>query len=223
MGKRTKTSSIRNRLIEAAGELFAEKGYEETTIRDICRQADTNIAAVNYHFKGKDHLFEEVIIDVIRTGWRKYPVGYGFPDAGTPEERLRAFVRSFFLRRFDFDRPAWHGRLLRRETLMMTPRACRLVGKHIVRNDELLASAVWDLLGREAGDELVRRCSASVKGQMLIFMHPRPDMKRPLAVPPKTPEEVEEIVRHITEFSLAGLEKVKKGLPSLNNRKRNAR
>lgn len=223
MGKHNKSISIRNRLIEAAGELFADKGYKETTVRDICRRADTNIAAVNYHFKGKDHLFEEVMIEVVKTGWRKYPAGYGFADANTPGKRLEAFVRAFFLRRFDFERPAWHGRLLRRETLLMTSRARKLLGRYIEANDKLLVSAVRDLLGPEASGDQVRLCSASVKGQMLIFMHLKPDIKHPLAIPPKTAEEIEEIVRHIAGFSLAGIEKARKELPSLNNRKRNAR
>ncbi len=221
MGKHDKSISIRNRLIEAAGELFADKGYKETTVRDICRRADTNIAAVNYHFKGKDHLFEEVMIEVVKTGWRKYPAGYGFAEANNPGEKLRAFVRAFFLRRFDFDRPAWHGRLLRRETLLMTSRARRLLGRYIEANNKLLVSAVRDLLGPEADDEMVRLCSASVMGQMLIFMHPKPDMKHPLAGPPKTPEKIEETVRHITRFSLAGIEKVKKELSFSGSRKRN--
>lgn len=218
MGRHTGTSSIRSRLIQAAGELFAENGYRDTTVRDICRQAGTNIAAVNYHFKGKDHLFEEVMIDVIKTGWRKYPVGYGCDEAQSPQEKLRAFVRGFFLRRFDFDRPDWHGRLLRRETLMMTPRARKLLGRYIVANDKLLLSAVRELLGPQAGDDAVRLCSASVKGQMLVFMHPKPDIKHPLAFPPKTLEEIEETVRHITEFSLAGIEKARKRLASRNKR-----
>ena len=223
MGRQKKSSGIRRRLIEAAGELFAENGYRETTVRDICRQADTNIAAVNYHFKGKDHLFEEVMIDVIKTGWRKYPVGYGCDEPLSPQEKLEAFVRGFFLRRFDFDRPDWHGRLLRRETLMMTPRARKLLGRYIVSNDKLLLSIVEDLLGPGAGKELVRLCAASVKGQLLMFMHLKPEIKQPLAVPPKTEEEIEKIVQHITGFSLAGMEKVKKTNSSRKNRKRNSR
>jgi AcrR family transcriptional regulator len=223
MGRRTGTSSIRSRLIQAAGELFAEKGYRETTVRDICRQADTNIAAVNYHFKGKDHLFEEVMIDVIKTGWRKYPVGYGCDDALSTQEKLRAFVRGFFLRRFDFDRPDWHGRLLRRETLMMTPRARKLLGRYIVSNDKLLLSIVGDLLGTGAEKETIRLCATGVMGQMLMFMHPKPEIKQPLAVLPKTGKEIEKIVQHITEFSLAGMEKVKKANSSRRKRKRNAR
>ena len=223
MGRRTGTSSIRNRLIQAAGELFAENGYRETTVRDICRQADTNIAAVNYHFKGKDHLFEEVMIDVIKTGWRKYPVGYGCNEAETSQEKLKAFVWGFFLRRFDFDRPGWHGKLLRRETLMMTPRARKLLGSYIVSNNKLLLSIVEDLLGGRAGEELVRLCASSIMGQMLIFLHPKPEIKKPLAAPPKTGEDIEKIVQHITEFSLAGMEKAKKKNISEKNRKRSAR
>lgn len=51
----------RDKLIGAAKELFAEKGYKETSIRDIAKSADANLNAVNYHFENKRNLYLEVI------------------------------------------------------------------------------------------------------------------------------------------------------------------
>jgi len=48
------------RLLDAAEELFAEHGIAETSLRDITAHADANLAAVNYHFGGKDGLLEAV-------------------------------------------------------------------------------------------------------------------------------------------------------------------
>ncbi len=49
----------RERLLEAAGKLFAERGYESTSVRDITAEADCNVASVNYHFGGKENLYFE--------------------------------------------------------------------------------------------------------------------------------------------------------------------
>ena len=103
--------------------------FKETTVRDICKRAEANLVAVNYHFKGKDHLFEEVVGHVVKTEWSKYPVDYGINEAKTSEDKLRTFIRSFLLRRFDPDRPVWHDRLIRRETLLIGPRAIKYVKK----------------------------------------------------------------------------------------------
>jgi len=91
-------SGTRDDILEAAVELFCEKGFRGTTIRDICGRAGANVAAVNYHFKGKsglgeavvDYLFEPLAesgledlgLDSIRSEeeWRSGLVGfiYGF-------------------------------------------------------------------------------------------------------------------------------------------------
>ena len=51
---------VQDRLLDAAEELFCEKGFEGTSIRDIAASAGCNVAAVNYYFGGKEKLYEEV-------------------------------------------------------------------------------------------------------------------------------------------------------------------
>jgi AcrR family transcriptional regulator len=52
----SKASSTKDRILEAAERLFAEKGFAETSLRDITAEAGVNLAAVNYHFQSKDAL-----------------------------------------------------------------------------------------------------------------------------------------------------------------------
>jgi AcrR family transcriptional regulator len=54
------TKSARERLLDSAEELFAEKGYNGCSIREITAASNSNIAAVNYHFGGKENLYVEV-------------------------------------------------------------------------------------------------------------------------------------------------------------------
>lgn len=55
-----KAKATKDKILEAANNLFAEKGYSGTSIRDIAKYADVNLSAVNYHFTNKDNLYAEV-------------------------------------------------------------------------------------------------------------------------------------------------------------------
>ena len=57
----------RNLIIKAAVSLFAEKGFERSSVRDIVTKARVNQAAINYHFKGKDGLYLEVLKIAFKT------------------------------------------------------------------------------------------------------------------------------------------------------------
>ena len=54
------TEDLRQRILDVAEELFAEKGFKGTSIREITQRADCNVASVNYHFHGKENLYVEV-------------------------------------------------------------------------------------------------------------------------------------------------------------------
>lgn len=56
----TSLGDTRRRLLDAAVTLFAERGYHDTSTRDICRLAGANSAAVHYHFGDKANLYREV-------------------------------------------------------------------------------------------------------------------------------------------------------------------
>ncbi len=51
----------RTRILNTAGPIFAHKGYEAATVREICDQAEVNLASVNYYFGGKERLYIETV------------------------------------------------------------------------------------------------------------------------------------------------------------------
>ena len=67
------------RIIEAASRLFAEKGFEGTSIRDIANECNVNVAAVNYHFNNKGNLY-----------WQVYAQAHDFFDLGIKERAAKA-------------------------------------------------------------------------------------------------------------------------------------
>lgn len=50
----------KKKILEVARELFADQGFEGTSVREIAKAADVNIASVNYHFTNKENLFKEL-------------------------------------------------------------------------------------------------------------------------------------------------------------------
>ncbi|MCP4292928.1 MAG: TetR/AcrR family transcriptional regulator [bacterium] len=55
-------SKTKDRLLDAAETLFAANGFDSVSIRDLATAANVNVAAVNYHFQGKENLFQQVIV-----------------------------------------------------------------------------------------------------------------------------------------------------------------
>ncbi len=53
--------TTKDRLLDAAESLFAEKDFQDVSIRELAAAAEVNVAAVNYHYQGKDNLIREVV------------------------------------------------------------------------------------------------------------------------------------------------------------------
>ncbi len=112
--------STRDRIVEAAGVLFARRGFEATTIRDICQAAGANVAAVNYYFRDKERLYIEAVVRAHR--WRLDRVQLPDWDANTPpREKLADFVLTFFRRVLGGPDDTWRTQLVMRE--IMNPSA----------------------------------------------------------------------------------------------------
>src|ERR1700679_2181673 len=105
----------RRHLLEAAGEVFADAGFRNATVREICSRAGANVAAINYHFGDKQGLYSETLRYWARESLAKYPPSLGVDESATPQQKLHAYIKSFLFRILDEGRPAWYGRLIARE------------------------------------------------------------------------------------------------------------
>jgi AcrR family transcriptional regulator len=85
-------SDTKSRILDAAEKLFAEKGFESTSLRDITAEAEVNLAAVNYHFQTKESLIDAVIARRIEpVNRRRLEM---LEDAG-PTPTVEQIIRSF--------------------------------------------------------------------------------------------------------------------------------
>jgi AcrR family transcriptional regulator len=199
-------------LLEAAGEVFAEAGFREATVREICRRAGANIAAINYHFGDKGTLYLEVLRYAHGKALEKYPPLLGLPEDAPAEKKLRAFIQSLLLRIFDKGPTSWHGKLMSREMIEPTGALDSLVEERIRPMSAQLGKIVSDILDCPLNDERVRLCSFSIVSQCVFFHHCRPVVAR--LFPKQLPEDTASIGRlaeHITAFSLAAMKPARGG------------
>jgi AcrR family transcriptional regulator len=85
----------RERLLAEATRLFAEKGYAGTSTREICLAAQANVAAIHYHFGGKEGLYREVLLAPIHELLARFE---GYDDPALPlADALRLVLGAFLL------------------------------------------------------------------------------------------------------------------------------
>ena len=198
----------RTKLIQAAGEVFAEVGYRAATTREICRRAGANVAAVNYHFGDKLALYTEILkAAVIR---REQPAVEALLAAKTPEEALRAFLFGIFWQLTDPDRPAWYVKVMAHELANPTPGLAAVV-EHVIRpNVTLLCTIVGRIIGRPPQDMKTRMCVHSIIAQVIHYIHGRPVIALLWPDWKMTQEAIKEIADHIAEFSIVALNEIGK-------------
>lgn len=194
----------REKLLEAAAEVFADRGYYKATIREICRRANANVAAVNYTFGDKLGLYTEVL----RTSVKAPEMGKlteVLDAAKSPEELLRSLIRARLQSLFAGNRPDWAFRIMMHEFSQPTPAMARVVdeGKRLVFKRAL--KAVGQILGLPPEHERTRLSINSIIGQVLFYTFSRPVLSRLQPELELGPEQLERIADHIVEFSLAAL------------------
>jgi TetR/AcrR family transcriptional regulator, regulator of cefoperazone and chloramphenicol sensitivity len=196
--------STRQRLINSAGPVFAEMGYYSSTVREICKRADANVAAVNYHFKDKLGLYAEVLNQCARAAHIEQ-MRAALDQTGSPEDILRGVIRARVqgLREDAF--PNWYLRIFAHELAEPTPAMSRLIKTVSLPIYERLLDLISKIIGLPPHHETTRLCTHSVMGQILFYVFKGPFLSRRSPGLKMTPQRLDRIANHIADFSLAYL------------------
>lgn len=202
----------KDRLLDEAERLFAEKGFHGVSVREITSAAKTNQAAVNYHFGGKKNLY----LEVFRFRWiprASSILGPGLEeleglDDVSAAQVVRVLASSILEAPLSDEERLRHGQLIAREVVQPTE-ALELVAKYhmtpmIERAGRLLAGTLEQNVPR---DRIVLYI-LSIIAQGIYFSNARMPVSQFLAKEYNA-EMIARLVDHITEFALHGLKTVK--------------
>ena len=201
---RPRSEETQRKLIEAAGEIFAEVGYEAASVRQITEKAHVNVAAINYYFGDKLQLYRTVLetitlraIQFIKNKCR----------AGAPEERLRQFIRSILLTEGDGEY-TWAHLLMAREINGLRNAQPEIITDLVRPMHGMAEAIVRDLLGADAAEVVVQQ-AASLLVSICFNWIPQQRLDRQLH--PDTDDsavDLETTVERIQMFILGGIRSI---------------
>lgn len=200
------TDETRPRIIEAAGPIFAERGFEKATVREICDAAGVGVASINYHFRDKQHLYVLVVEHAYEhLHCSRLPRLDDVPE-GPPIERLREWILRLTRKVITARDESWQDRLFAREVQSPTA-ACEDFLRERIRSDLKPLREVLDAVLPPQTTEADRwRVVHSVLGQVLFYDTYRRfiriiqnDGDAPLTL------DAEQLADHVTRFCTAAL------------------
>ena len=194
--------TTQQRLLEAAGEVFADRGYEAATVREICRRAEVNnLAAVNYYFGDKERLYVSAVKQAF--------LGDGGPSAvpqwpadTRPADKLRGFIRHFAEGLIGSNRRPWHLQLMARELTQPTDACLAFVREFAEPHFRTLLSIL-----EEAAVPADRRnlTAISIIGQVVHHRCARAIVTKLVGDEEAATYTAERLADHIADLSLAAL------------------
>lgn len=198
----------RQRLLEAAGEAFAQHGFDQTNMRQVCQDATVNLGAVKYYFGSKEALYREVLVDA----HRKLADINQLPqlDEASPQEALRQWLR-FFLQIVLIRRPAhpYLGRIMMHELARPTAALDELVNHVMMPVRGVLMHIITALLGDAATPTHVKRITNLTIIMCVQHEIARPTLKRLSDEPPHNTRQLNRLADQLHQFILGGIRQVR--------------
>jgi AcrR family transcriptional regulator len=197
--------TTQSRLLDAAGEVFADKGFEAATVREICRRAEVgNIAAVNYYFGDKEKLY---IAAVQRAFLGPSCAAYlpHWPEGTPPTTKLRDFIRHFVEGLIGTARPPWHAQLMARELTQPSTACAAFVRDYAVPHFRALLAILDEVVPRNVPEQKRHLLALSIIGQCVHHRCARSIITQVVGEAEAATYTAECVAHHITEFSLAAL------------------
>ena len=137
----------RRQLLEAAGGVFAEAGFRDATVREICRRAGRECRRHQLSFRGQGKALCRGFARFAEPGLAKYPPLLGVAATRRPKKSCARSSNSLLLRIFDKGPTAWHGKLMLREMIEPTKALDSMVEERV----RPMAGQLWQIVSRNPG------------------------------------------------------------------------
>ncbi len=203
-----KSEETRQKLIEAAGQIFAEVCYDAATVRQITDRAEVNLGAINYHFGDKLQLYREVLTEVFSQRCRLLEERC---THGPPEKRFRSFIEWMMAIGETDKSHGWHRMLVMLEInatpLSKAPELMVELNRPVLR---ILASIVGDLAGPALSRSEVEIASHFVIALSSYWLHRTEFLQKLSPELTFNERQIRQLVDQTYHFALGGISRVRR-------------
>lgn len=196
----------REHLLEAAGHVFARKGFERTTAKEICEQAGTNTAAVNYYFGGIEALYSAVMEEARNRIFSVREIGLAIAGKTDPEAKLEAALNVVIKSLLGPVSSSWALQVFGRDMVTPSPTTYATKEKLLLPGARILRELAGQLMGLPEDHPVVARgCMTLMAPICILILGDRRIMKRALPSLGLTAEDAPALARHMADYAMAGL------------------
>lgn len=200
--------STRNIILQAAGRVFAERGFAEATSKEICELAGVNSAAVNYYFGGKESLYEDVLVEAHAQMLSLEDLDTIISSAVSPEEKLRAFLKRMIQAAFASSE-RWGIKIFMREFFSPSPLISKAAADIVLPKADRLRALIHEITGLPADSDRLQRAAAFVVIPCIsLIMFPETLRSIVLPAPTAAPQDM---LEDMLMYALGGLQALGKG------------
>lgn len=219
-GRREDGSATRLQILEAAGEVFAEKGIGHATGKEIAERAGTNSAAVNYYFGGIDGLYSEVLVEAHHRLMDFEFLKKVAEAPGSPSEKLNIFLEGMVRAVLGPTSSNWALRVLGREMLHPSDALQTLLEREVLPKKQIVIGFVSEILGLPTDHPIVARCGLSIIGPIALLIVGSPSMLQHAAPQAAVANQVDDAVAHFQHFVMGGLSTIAAEVDRARTKKR---
>lgn len=205
MPKREDGKETRWRLLNAACDVFAQKGYRDAKVAEICKKADANVAAVNYYFGDKKNLYIEAWQHAVESLDELIP---SEPTTISSQDRLRHYIKTLIHNFIVGGRIGRFSRLYLMELANPTGLIKDSWHDIVEPKRRKLHAIIRDILGPNVEELSIRFCEMSITSQCRAFITIKQSDLEYMLGETVTPKLIEKFTNHIADFSLAGIREV---------------
>jgi AcrR family transcriptional regulator len=199
--------SRRARLLATASRAFAERGFEEVSVREIASKADVNVALINYYFGSKAGLYRAVALDAFQRVMRELPPPV-IRAEDSPESSLQRFVRWFVGLILAKGKDEDLRRITFRELQNPSPVLSDIVAETAFPVRDLLESIVNRLLPPDADIVTRRKALGLTLAVCMQYETSGALLERLGLAAPQSADEIEIHTRAVTQFALGGIQQL---------------
>jgi TetR/AcrR family transcriptional regulator, regulator of cefoperazone and chloramphenicol sensitivity len=205
-GQRTDGRQTAEAVLQAAGRVFAEKGYDRATSKEICALAKANRAAVNYHFGGFDALYDAVLLRAHERvlSWVDLAAIAASPMA--PGDKIKRLIELHMDALLGLGSHAWELRVVSRELVAPSPALLRLHANHMRSRMTTIDVIIAEIMGVPVDTPLVRQAAFCTMTPSLMLLIGSPGMVHTIAGSERADAaDLPALVEVLAAYALAGI------------------